>query len=71
MNNGMSSYPGKQQHIQSVIQQLEKEHKVSIKAREVLLLDDDPKNIAVAQSCKMHALQIRDDNSLDELLYQR
>lgn len=62
---------GKQQHIESVLNQIEKDHKVKIKKKEVILLDDDEKNISVARSCKMQALLIKGDDSLDELLEQR
>lgn len=62
---------GKQQHIESVRNQIEKDHKVKIKKKEVILLDDDEENISVAQSCKMKALLIKGDDSLDELLEQR
>ena len=62
---------GKQQHIESVIELFEKEHKVRIKAKEVLLLDDDPKNVEVARHSKMKALEFKDDSSLDELLHWR
>lgn len=62
---------GKQQHIESVLNQIEKDHKVKIKKKEVILLDDDEKNISMARSCKMKALLIKGDDSLDELLEQR
>ena len=62
---------GKQQHIESVLNQIEKDHKVKIKSKEVILLDDDETNISVARSCKMRALLIKGDDSLDELLEQR
>ena len=64
-------HTGKQQHIESVRNQIEKDHKVKIKKEEVILLDDDEENISVAQSCKMKALLIKGDDSLDELLEQR
>ena len=64
-------HTGKQQHIESVCNQIEKDHKVKIKKKEVMLLDDDEENISVARSCKMKALLIKEDDSLDELLEQR
>ena len=63
--------PGKQQHIESVLKQIEKDQKVQIKSSEVILLDDDQHNITVAQSCKMRALHITGDDSLDALLELR
>lgn len=65
------SKEGKQQHIESVIQQIEKEHRVKIKSKEVILLDDDETNISVAKSCKMKTLLVKGDDSLDELLEAR
>ncbi|KAM7436603.1 hypothetical protein ABFA07_013620 [Porites harrisoni] len=65
------SKEGKQQHIESVLRQIEKDQKIKIKSSQVILLDDDQQNISVARSCKMRALQITGDNSLDELLEQR
>ncbi|KAJ7337268.1 hypothetical protein OS493_010125 [Desmophyllum pertusum] len=62
---------GKQQHIESVLNQIEKDHKVRIKSKEVILLDDDETNISVARSCKLRTLLIKGDDSLDELLEQR
>lgn len=67
----ISVHSGKQQHIESVLNQIEKDHKVKIKSKEVILLDDDETNISVARSCKMRALLIKGDDSLDELLEQR
>ena len=64
-------HSGKQQHIESVLSQIEKDHKVKINSKEVILLDDDEQNIAVAQSCKMKTLLIKGDDSLDELLEER
>jgi Cu/Ag efflux protein CusF len=54
-----------------VIKQFEKTRKVKISAKNVILLDDDIKNIDIARSCKMQTLHITDDNSLDALLEQR
>ena len=62
---------GKQQHIESVLGQIKKEQKIKIKSSEVILLDDDQKNIALAQSSKMRALHITGDDSLDGLLELR
>ena len=64
-------HAGKQQHIESVLNQIEKDHKVRIKSKEVILLDDDETNISVARSCKLRTLLIKGDDSLDELLEQR
>lgn len=65
------SKEGKQQHIESVLSQIKKEQKIKIKSSEVLLLDDDQKNIASAQSSKMRTLHITGDDSLDGLLELR
>ncbi|XP_058941173.1 uncharacterized protein [Pocillopora verrucosa] len=65
------SKEGKQQHIQSVIQQIEKDHKVKIKREEVILLDDDETNISEARNSKMKTLLVKGDDSLDELLEAR
>ena len=54
-----------------MIQQIEKEHRVKIKSKEVILLDDDERNISVAKSCKMKTLLVKGDDSLDELLEAR
>ncbi|XP_032241894.1 uncharacterized protein LOC5516214 isoform X2 [Nematostella vectensis] len=62
---------GKQQHIESVIHHIQKKFKVKISPINVILLDDDKNNVEVARRCKMSALQIRDDDSLDELLDRR
>lgn len=62
---------GKQQHIESVLKQIEKERKIKIKSNEVILPDDDQQNITVAQSCKMRTLHITGDDSLDALLELR
>lgn len=68
----LSFFPtGKQQHIASVLKQIEKEQKVKIKSKDVILLDDDQQNITLAQSCKMRALHIKGDDSLDALLELR
>lgn len=64
-------HAGKQQHIQSVIQQIEKDHKVKIKREEVILLDDDETNILEARNSKMKTLLVKGDDSLDELLEAR
>ncbi|XP_068694748.1 uncharacterized protein [Montipora foliosa] len=62
---------GKQQHIESVVSQIKKEQKLKIKRDEVILLDDDQKNVELAESCKMRALHITGDDSLDRLLELR
>ena len=62
---------GKQQHIESVLRQIEKDQKLRIKSGEVILLDDDQQNIKIAESCKMRALHITGDDSIDALLEQR
>ena len=62
---------GKQQHIESVITQIEKDHRIRIKSKEVILLDDDENNVGVARRCKMRGIVIKGDDSLDELLEQR
>ena len=64
-------HAGKQQHIQSVIQQIEKDHKVKIKREEVILLDDNETNISEARNSKMKTLLVKGDDSLDELLEAR
>ena len=64
-------HAGKQQHIQSVIQQIEKDYKVKIKREEVILLDDDETNISEARNSKMKTLLVKGDDSLDELLEAR
>ena len=72
MNFSILFFPaGKQQHIQSVIQQIEKDHKVKIKREEVILLDDDETNISEARNSKMKTLLVKGDDSLDELLEAR
>ena len=54
-----------------MLKQIEKEQKVKIKSKDVILLDDDQQNITLAQSCKMRALHIKGDDSLDALLELR
>jgi len=54
-----------------VLRQIEKDQKLRIKSGEVILLDDDQQNIKIAESCKMRALHITGDDSIDALLEQR
>ncbi|KAK3737049.1 hypothetical protein QZH41_005343 [Actinostola sp. cb2023] len=62
---------GKQQHIESAIKEFEKIRKAKISAKNVILMDDDIKNLEIARSCKMRTLHIIDDDSLDVLVDQQ
>jgi predicted phosphatase len=58
---------GKESHLSSVVKEIEIQRNKIIKPNEILLLDDDVKNILIAEKFGHKVLQIHDGINLDIL----
>ncbi|KAH9525552.1 hypothetical protein Btru_001683 [Bulinus truncatus] len=50
---------GKQAHIAAVLEEIQKDHKVTLKNEEVILMDDDINNVRIASSNGHYAFQVQ------------
>ncbi|KAL8605067.1 hypothetical protein ACOMHN_018868 [Nucella lapillus] len=57
--NPQGEFAGKEWHLQKVVADILKDHKVAIDKKDILLLDDDMNNVSVACSHGHHAMQLQ------------
>lgn len=58
---------GKEYHLSSVVSNISAQRNTTIASDEILLLDDDVRNILMAEQFGHHVLEIRDGITLDIL----
>ncbi len=66
-NINEDDFLGKERHLSSVVTEIATQRNKAIKQHEILLLDDDVRNILIAEKFGHKVLEIRDGINLDIL----